>query len=48
MLGTNDADRLTATPQLWIKYRDANFSVERALYEGESGSAPYILAVLKQ
>lgn len=36
-LGASDAHRLAETQRLWIKYRDANCSAERALYD--SGTA---------
>ena len=34
-----DAESLTKTQRLWIRYRDANCSAERDLYEG--GTAKY-------
>ena len=37
----------TEAQRLWIKYRDANCSAERDLYDGGTAPAPRILAVSK-
>lgn len=46
-LEAGDADRLTETQRLWIKYRDANCSAERELYTGGTASSPAYLACLE-
>ncbi len=43
-LDPRDADRLTATQRLWIRYRDANCSAERELYDGGTAAWPAYLA----
>jgi uncharacterized protein YecT (DUF1311 family) len=45
-LDASDTERLTLSQRLWIKYRDANCSAERSLYEGGTASAPAYLACL--
>jgi len=45
-----DRDELTAlmkTQRLWIRYRDANCSAERALYGKGTGAGPAYLACLE-
>jgi uncharacterized protein YecT (DUF1311 family) len=45
-----DRDELTAltqTQRLWIQYRDANCSAERALYGTGTGAAPAYLSCLE-
>jgi len=46
-LGESDSDRLTETQRAWIKYRDANCSAERALYDGGTASFPAYLGCLE-
>ena len=46
-LDVSDARRLTETQRLWIKYRDANCSAERALYDGGTGAFPAYLGCLE-
>jgi uncharacterized protein YecT (DUF1311 family) len=46
-LDAGDLDRLTETQRLWIKYRDANCSAERALYNGATASCPAHLGCLE-
>ena len=46
-LDGEDAKRLTETERLWIKYRDANCSAERALYEKGTGGYPAYLGCLE-
>ena len=46
-LDTGGADRLTKAQRLWIKYRDANCSAERALYDGATGSFPAYLGCVE-
>src|ERR1041385_6061965 len=38
-LDATDAVRLTVAQRLWIRYRDANCSAERKLYEGGTASS---------
>ena len=42
-----DAGRLVETQRIWIKYRDANCSAERALYEGGTAKYPAYLACIE-
>jgi len=42
-----DADRLLETQRIWIKYRDANCSAERALYGGGTAAHPAYLACVE-
>ena len=42
-----DASRLVETQRIWIKYRDANCSAERALYEGGTAKYPASLACIE-
>lgn len=42
-----DASRLVETQRIWIKYRDANCSAERALYEGGTAKYPAYLACIE-
>jgi len=46
-LNAADAERLTATERLWIRYRDANCSAERELYGNGTASGPVYLACLE-
>lgn len=46
-LDVGDARRLTETQRLWVKYRDANCSAERALYDGGTGAFPAYLGCLE-
>jgi uncharacterized protein YecT (DUF1311 family) len=47
-LETDDIKRLTVAQRLWIQYRDANCSAERALlYEGGTAAGPVYLACLE-
>jgi len=41
-----DATRLVETQRIWIKYRDANCSAERALYEGGTAKYPASIACI--
>jgi len=43
----DDASRLVETQRIWIKYRDANCSAERALYEGGTAKYPAFLACME-
>ena len=45
-LDKDDIGRLTAAQRLWIQYRDANCSAERALYDGGTASGPVYLACI--
>jgi uncharacterized protein YecT (DUF1311 family) len=42
-----DADNLLETQRIWLKYRDANCSAERALYEGGTAKYPAFLACIE-
>lgn len=42
-----DVERLTKTQRLWIRYRDANCSAERDLYEGGTAKYPVYFACLE-
>src|SRR2546421_11078066 len=42
-----DAESLTKTQRLWIRYRDANCSAERDLYEGGTAKYPVYFACLE-
>ncbi len=42
-----DADRLLETQRIWIKYRDANCSAERALYGGGTATHLAYLACIE-
>lgn len=44
---SEDANRLVETQRLWIRYRDANCSAERALYGGATGANPAYLACIE-
>jgi uncharacterized protein YecT (DUF1311 family) len=44
---TEDANRLVETQRMWIKYRDANCSAERALYGGGTAAYPAYLACIE-
>jgi uncharacterized protein YecT (DUF1311 family) len=46
-LDASDGNRLTEAQRLWIKYRDANCSAERALYDGGTASFPAYLGCLE-
>jgi uncharacterized protein YecT (DUF1311 family) len=46
-LAPDDARRLVETQRLWIKYRDANCSAERALYDGGTAAYPAYLGCLE-
>ena len=46
-LNATDAQRLITTQRLWIRYRDANCSAERDLYEGGTASHPAYLGCLE-
>ncbi|SRR5216684_652323 len=46
-LDASEADHLIEAQRLWIKYRDANCSAERALYGGGTASAPAYLGCLE-
>jgi uncharacterized protein YecT (DUF1311 family) len=46
-LGADDATSLTKTQRLWFRYRDANCSAERNLYEGGTAKAPVYYACLE-
>jgi uncharacterized protein YecT (DUF1311 family) len=46
-LESEDASRLVETQRIWIKYRDANCSAERALYEGGTAKYPASLACIE-
>jgi uncharacterized protein YecT (DUF1311 family) len=46
-LDASDANRLVQTERVWVKYRDANCSAERALYEGGTAATPVYLACLE-
>ena len=43
----DDAKKLVETQRIWIKYRDANCSAERALYDGGTGAFPAYLACME-
>lgn len=43
-LDSGDSHRLIEAQRLWIKFRDANCSAERALYDGGTAAAPAYLA----
>jgi len=43
-LDIEEANRLVETQRIWIKYRDANCSAERALYGTGTGAYPAYLA----
>ena len=42
-----DSSRLVEAQRIWIKYRDANCSAERALYEGGTAKYPAFLACVE-
>jgi uncharacterized protein YecT (DUF1311 family) len=46
-LDASDADHLTEAQRLWMKYRDANCSAERALYNGGTAASPAYLGCLE-
>ena len=46
-LSTGDLQRLTETQRLWVKYRDANCSAERKLYDGGTASFPAYLGCIE-
>src|SRR5690349_12108812 len=46
-LSADDTQRLITTQRLWIRYRDANCSAERNLYQGGTASHPAYLACLE-
>jgi len=46
-LDGEDATHLVETQRIWIKYRDANCSAERALYDGGTGAYPAYLACIE-
>ena len=46
-LDASDAHRLIETQRLWIKYRDANCSAERALYDSGTAAHPAYLGCLE-
>src|SRR5215813_6693235 len=46
-LDSSDSHRLTETQRLWIRFRDANCSAERALYDGGTGAAPAYLGCIE-
>jgi uncharacterized protein YecT (DUF1311 family) len=46
-LAGEDADNLLTTQRIWIKYRDANCSAERALYGHGTAAHPAYLACIE-
>jgi uncharacterized protein YecT (DUF1311 family) len=46
-LGAGDTERLIAAERLWIRYRDANCTAERELYQGGTAYYPAYLACLE-
>jgi uncharacterized protein YecT (DUF1311 family) len=46
-LDGENASRLVETQRIWVKYRDANCSAERALYGGGTGAYPAYLACIE-
>jgi uncharacterized protein YecT (DUF1311 family) len=46
-LGDEDANHLMETENAWMKYRDANCSAERALYDAGTAAVPVYLACLE-
>jgi uncharacterized protein YecT (DUF1311 family) len=42
-----DANNLLETQKIWLKYRDANCSAERALYEGGTAKYPAFIACIE-
>jgi len=43
----SEVEQLANTQRLWIKYRDANCSAERSLYEPGTAASPAYLACLE-
>jgi len=46
-LTASEAEQLIQTQRFWIKYRDANCSAGRSLYEGGTAGPPAYLACLE-
>lgn len=46
-LAASDKELLTRSERLWIQYRDANCTAERALYDGGTGAYPAYLGCLE-
>ena len=46
-LDASEAEQLTKTQRLWIKYRDANCSAERSVYEPGTAALPAYPACLE-
>jgi uncharacterized protein YecT (DUF1311 family) len=47
-LDGDDADRLAKVQRLWIEYREANCSAERALYQGGSAAPVVYVACMDE
>lgn len=47
-LDATDGQRLIVTQRLWIRYRDANCSAARDLYDGDTAAPPVYLASWSQ